>query len=397
MDFFNYLMIGGGVAAFSAIRGIREHDAVGTIGIISNDKYPPYIRPQISKTLWQGGNIDEFLLEMPSSGVDLMLSRMVTRIEPAEKVVHDNKGNEYGYERLLIATGGIPRKIEPDPKGIVHLHTIDDYTELQEKNNQPENFRNICVVGGGFIGSEIAAALAQSGKFVTMLFPEVGILGSILPASLAKYLNTFYKHKGIDVFPEEAVIGVEKIGREILLKTSKSNMMAFDAVIAGMGIIPETGLARDAGLKVYNGILVDSHLRTSDPNIFAAGDVARVVNHPVLGTLRSDHVDNAKMMGKVAGANMAGQDQVYDYLPCFNSIFFDISIEAIGDVNSRYVHVVDWKEEFKEGIIYYLSSGRLRGVLSLNMPGQISAARSLILFGANKIHNVHTLKKLLPV
>ncbi|HME54951.1 MAG TPA: FAD-dependent oxidoreductase [Candidatus Lokiarchaeia archaeon] len=396
MEFFNYLIIGGGTAAFSACHGIREHDSSGTIGIISNANYEPCVRPVISARLFQEDIIDDYWLNTSDEDVTLILSKKVTKIEPAEKKVLDNEGNEYGYDKLLIATGAAPRKIEPDPKGVIYFHTIDDYFSLKKKSEQTEDFRNICVVGGGFIGSEIAAALAQNGKFVTMLFPAVGILASILPASLAKYLNAYYKQRGIDVFPEEAAIGIEKIGREILLKTSKGNMMSFDAVIAGIGIRPEVGLAQAAGLQVGNGIIVDSYLRTSDPSIFAAGDVARV-QHPLLGFLRSDHADNARVMGNIAGANMSGQEMIYDHLPCFYSELFDISYQAVGDVNSRFVHVIDWREEYKEGIIYYLSNGQLRGILSWNIPGQINAARSLIVFGANKIHNVHTLKSLLPV
>lgn len=395
MEFFNYLIIGGGIAAFAAIQGIRKND-YGTIGVILNEKNPPYVRSSLSKDLWQGSNIDDIWSNMSDFDVSLMLSRTATIIEPEKKLVHDDEGNEYSYEKLLIATGGKPRKIESDPKGIIYFHTVDDYFSLKEKIEQIDNFRNFCVIGGGFIGSEIAAMLAQKGKFVTMLFSDIGILASTIPASLAKYLNGYYKQKGIDVFPTETVTGVEKIGSEILLKTNKGNMMAFDAVIAGIGINPEVGLAQTARLQVRNGIIVDSHLQTSDPSIFAAGDIARVM-HPVFGSFRSDHIDNAIMMGNMAGANMTGQDQIYDHIPCFNSEFFDINLEAVGDVNSRYIHVMDWKEEYKEGMIYYLSNGQLRGVLSWNLPGQINAARSLILFGANKIHNVHTLKNLLPV
>ena len=396
MDHYSYLIIGGGTAANSACHGIREHDTEGTIAILSNSSHEPCIRPPITAKLFQSEIFDDYWLNTTDYDVNVILSKTATKIEPKTKKVFDNEGNEYGYSKLLIATGGTPRKIEPDPKGVLYFHTIDDYFILKEWIGQPENFRNICVVGGGFTGSEIAAVLAQSGKFVTMLFPEAGILGSVLPASMAKNLNAYYKQKGIDVFPGEAVIGIEKIGREILLRTSKGNMMAFDAVVAGIGIIPETGIAAGAGLKVNDGIMVDPFLRTSDPSIYAAGDVARVM-HPVMGTLRSEHTDNARVMGRIAGANMAGQEMIYNYLPCFYSDIFDNHFQAVGDVNSHYVYIVDWKEECKKGIVYYISNGQLRGVLSVNLPGQINAARSLIIFGTNKVHNVHTLKNLLPV
>ena len=157
-----------------------------------------------------------------------------------------------------------------------------------------------------------------------------------------------------------------------------SGAIVGDAVIAGLGIVPSVELARQAGLTVSDGIEVDDRLRTSQPEIYAAGDVAQFFN-PALGKrMRVEHEDNANTMGKVAGQNMAGADLRYDHLPSFYSDLFDLGYEAVGDVDARHQTVVDWKEAFREGVIYYLDGGRVRGVLLWNTWGQVDAARELI-------------------
>ncbi|HET9220930.1 MAG TPA: FAD-dependent oxidoreductase, partial [Roseiflexaceae bacterium] len=159
-----------------------------------------------------------------------------------------------------------------------------------------------------------------------------------------------------------------RTGRELLV----------DGVVAGIGIEPNTTLAQAAGLHVDNGIVVDSLLRTNHPDIYAAGDVANFAN-PALGKrLRVEHEDNANTMGKVAGRNMAGAQEAYDHLPFFYSDLFDLGYEAVGELDARLDMVADWKEPFREGVLYYLRDGRVRGVLLWNVWEQVDAARHLI-------------------
>ena len=151
-----------------------------------------------------------------------------------------------------------------------------------------------------------------------------------------------------------------------------------DAVVAGLGIQPNMELAQQAGLTVGNGICVDSALRTSNPDIYAAGDAAEFFN-PALGTrLRVEHEDNAYTMGETAGKSMAGQAVTYDHLPFFYSDLFELGYEAVGEVDSRLETLADWKEPYREGVVYYLREGRVRGVLLWNVWGQLEAARQLI-------------------
>jgi 3-phenylpropionate/trans-cinnamate dioxygenase ferredoxin reductase subunit len=162
------------------------------------------------------------------------------------------------------------------------------------------------------------------------------------------------------------------------MKTTSGKELTADGIVAGIGIQPDVELAQRTGLKVDNGIVVDENLRTSNPDIYAAGDVANFFN-PVLGKrVRVEHEDNANTMGEAAGKNMAGSPTPYHHLPFFYSDLFELGYEAVGELDARLETVEDWKEEFREGVVYYLEQGRVRGVLLWNTWGQVEAARALI-------------------
>jgi NADPH-dependent 2,4-dienoyl-CoA reductase/sulfur reductase-like enzyme len=218
----------------------------------------------------------------------------------------------------------------------------------------------------------------MNGKQVTMLFPEEGIGGQVFPPALARFLNGYYNEKGVDVRPGELAAGVEHSGPRPVLRTKSGAAIEGEGIIAGLGIEPNVDLAGSAGLQVDNGIVVDEYLRASSPDVFAAGDVANFYS-PALGhRLRVEHEDNANTMGQLCGRNMAGRMEPYHHLPFFYSDLFDLGYEAVGELNSQLQTVEDWKEPFREGVVYYLRDGRVRGVLLWNVWEQVEAARALI-------------------
>ena len=172
--------------------------------------------------------------------------------------------------------------------------------------------------------------------------------------------------------------GLERRGGQLAVRTAGDQELLVDGVVAGIGIEPNTALAQAAGLEVDNGIVVDALLRTSHPDIYAAGDVANFYNPPLGKRMRVEHEDNANTMGRQAGRNMAGDRPPYDHLPFFYSDLFDLGYEAVGELDARLEMVADWKEPFREGVLYYLRDGRVRGVLLWNVWGQVDAARRLI-------------------
>ncbi len=320
------------------------------------------------------------------------LGRHVAALDPAAKRVEDDQHTVYTYGKLLLATGGIPRQLPYGGKDILYYRTLDDYENLRQQTIGKKHF---AVIGGGFIGSEIAAALAMQGQQVTLIFPEPGISGAIFPADLSVFLNDYYRSKGIDVLPGEMVNGMERNEDQFVLQLRSGRTLAVDSVIAGVGIQPNTELAEKAGLAIDNGIVVDEYLRSSQPDIFAAGDVASAYNSLLGKRLRVEHEDNANAMGGAAGRNMAlAQPEPYDYLPFFYSDLFKLGYEAIGETSSRLEIVPDWQEKFKQGVVYYLNQGRVRGVLLWNVWKQVDAARQLI--GEPGPFNAENLKGRLP-
>ncbi len=372
---YKYLIIGAGMTGDSAVRGIRSLDTSGTIGMIGSDLHPPYNRPSLSKGLWKGKPLESIWRRTEQFSVELHLGRTARSIDVAQKIVRDDKGEEYSYEKLLLATGGTPHRLPFGPAEVIYYRTLDDYQRLRELSTQKEHFG---VIGGGFIGSEIAAALAMNGKKVSMLFPEAGIGARIYPKEISDYVSSFFREKGVELLPGKKLGDIQKQAYTYRLYAEDGSTIEVDAVIAGIGIQPNIELAQAARLQVNNGIVVDEQLHASHPDIFAAGDVAEFSN-PALGKrMRVEHEDNANTMGTQAGRNMVGANEPYLHLPYFFSDLFELGYEAVGELDSRMETYIDWKDPFKKGVIYYLADGRVRGVLLWNVWESIPKARQLI-------------------
>jgi NADPH-dependent 2,4-dienoyl-CoA reductase/sulfur reductase-like enzyme len=296
-------------------------------------------------------------------------------IELEQRIVTDNLQEDYGFDKLLLATGGSPRQLPFGGEDIIYFRSLADYRRLRE---QAERGSRFAVIGAGFIGSELAAALAMNGKEVSLLFPGAGICDRIFPADLSEFLNHFYEQKGVKLYPRDPAIGLERRDGHLVLKTRSNQELVVDGVVAGLGINPNLELARMIGARTQNGIVVDEYLRTTKPNVYAAGDVAEFHN-PALGKfIRVEHEDNANTMGRLAGRNMAGAGEPYHHLPFFYSDLFELGYEAVGELDARLNVQADWKERFREGVLYYEEEGRVRGVLLWNVWGQVDAARQLI-------------------
>jgi NADPH-dependent 2,4-dienoyl-CoA reductase/sulfur reductase-like enzyme len=372
---YQYLIVGGGMTADAAVNGIRELDPKGSIGLISAEADIPYDRPPLSKKLWKGEPLETIWRHTKERNVDLYLQRTVKAIDVEHKSVADDKNEVYSFGRLLLATGGSARRLPFGGDDIIYFRTLEDYRRLQEWTSKGKRF---AVIGGGFIGSEIAAALAMNHKAVVMLFPGRAICDRIFPPDLSQFLNDFYRQKGVDVWSGESAVGLERRGEQFVLKTQSQREVVVDGVVAGIGIQPNLELARMAGLQTGDGIMVDQFLCTSRPDIYAAGDVAVSYNPALARHLRVEHEDSANTMGRQAGRNMAGSAEKYEHLSFFYSDLFELGYEAVGELDSRLSTLMDWKEPYREGVAYYQKEGRVRGVLLWNVWGQVDAARELI-------------------
>lgn len=375
MTHYKYLIIGGGMTAAAAAEGIREVDSTGSIGLISAEQDAPYDRPPLTKGLWKDKPLDSVWRDTKKSGVTMHLGRVVREIAPEQKRVLCDDGSVFAYAKLLLATGGTPRRLAFGDDHIIYFRTLSDYLRLRALT---ETGRRFVVIGGGFIGSEIAAALALNGKEVVMIFLDSDISVRVFPPPLARFVSDYYRNKSVEVLTGQEPIRVERRDGQYVMTTSTKREIVADGVIAGIGIKPNVDLARAIGLKVEDGIIVDERLRTSHSDIYAAGDAVSFYN-PALGTrLRVEHEDNANTMGRLAGRNIAGKAEPYHHLPFFYSDLFDLGYEAVGQVDSRLETFADWTRPNEEGVIYYLKDGRVRGVLLWNVWEQVDAARRLI-------------------
>lgn len=374
---YRYLIVGGGMTGDSACRGIRDHDADGAIGLFGAEEHEPYVRPPLTKGLWSGKDEASIFRGTPQLGVDVHAGRRIVSVDLDRRTATDDTGATHGYEKLLLATGGTPRNLPGDGDGIVYFRTLDDYRRLRELAGDGVR---VAVIGGGFIGSEIAAALSSAGCEVTILFPEAGIGARLFPAELAAFVNEYYREQGVTVLDGELV---EAAGSGSVTTKSGKTIEA-DAIVAGLGIVPATELAEAAGLEVDDGVVVDElgHV-TGRTDVFAAGDVARFPVSALGGLRRVEHEDHANTHGRAVGANMAGADTPYDHLPFFYSDLFDLGYEAVGDVDSRLATVVEWAEPNRKGVVAYVDGdGRARGFLLWDVWGKVDAARELIRAGA---------------
>jgi 3-phenylpropionate/trans-cinnamate dioxygenase ferredoxin reductase component len=381
-DSYSYIIVGAGLSGASAVEGIRELDQRGTILLVGAEKDLPYDRPPLSKQLWTGGKtVAEIVLHddafYKTNAVDLRFGSEVTQIDSPSRVIRDGRGNTYRYERLLLATGATPRRLDipgGDLDGISYYRTLQDYRQLR---GDAVAGKSALVIGGGFIGSEMAASLLANKLAVTMIFPSSWLVSRVFPESLGRYLTAQYRAKGVEVLAGDVPLSIQRDGDRYLTRTRAGRGVRTDLVVAGIGVTPNVSLARSAGLSTGDGVIVNEFLQTSAPDIYAAGDIA-LFPEAGFGPRRLEHWDNAVSQGKHAGRNMAGAREPFTYIPVFFSDLFEFGYEAVGDIDSRLATYADWQEGNKTGVVYYLAGDRLRGAMMCNVWGKVDAARALI-------------------
>ena len=221
------------MTADAAVHGIRELDADGTIGLFSAESDPPYNRPPLTKGLWKGDALDSIWRKTGDAGIDLNLGRRITALDLPAKTAINDRGERHTFEKLLLATGAAPRRLPFGGDDVIYYRTLNDYRRVREV---ADTRGAVVVIGGGFIGSEIAAALAMNGCKVSMLFPEEGIGARIFPADLAKFLNGYYRDKEVDVKPGAEVAGITSADGSFVVSTKSGSKFKAAAVIAGVGV-----------------------------------------------------------------------------------------------------------------------------------------------------------------
>lgn len=380
---FDYVIIGGGLAGISAIDSIRTYDPDGSIRLYCKESYLPYHRPPLTKSLWRKPrDINSILVHdrefYDKNQIDVVMRTAVTGIQPEEKTVTDDKGNIVEYNRLLITTGGNPRKLPIDGgdlPDLCYFRTVDDY---QHVHSSAQKGSSVLVIGGGFIGSEIAASLIINNVSVTMIYPDQRLCARVFPSSLGHSIQNHFMEKGITIVQEDRPVSIEKKNGKFVTSTQQGRTITTDMIIVGIGITPEVELAHAAGLQTGNGIEVNYFLQTSDRDIFAAGDNTFFPSKTLGRKMRVEHWDNALKQGKCAGKNMTGHMESYTYQPYFFSDLFDFSYEAVGETNAAYEIITDWEKENRQGVIYYVNDDLIEGVMLCNIGRKLDKARAVL-------------------
>lgn len=394
---YDYIIVGAGMAGAKAIEGIRSADSDGKIAVFGAEAAPPVYRPDLSKTLWldDDASLEKSELTDDDTAAAIFTDTAVESIAPDEHRVALAGGRQTTYGKLLIATGSEPRTIALDagPR-VIYYRTVADYEALRKVAGKGSH---VLVVGGGYIGTELASALTQNDVKVTMVVDGDTVQANMFPADLAKHITSSLTDQGVKLVHGK-LAGGEATDNGVTVTLEDGQTLDADAAVLGLGVTPRTELAQEAGIEVDNGIVVDDHLRTSADDVYAAGDV---ISYPDarLGRRRVEHADQADASGETAGKIMAGADTTYTHTPFFWSDIFDAGYEAIGELSASHELVEDWKDdEFSSGVVYYVRQGSVRGVLLWNTWDSVPKAQDLIESTATKpVSDPESLKGTIPL
>jgi len=331
-----FVIVGASLAGAKAAETLREEGFAGTVVLIGAEEQYPYERPPLSKGYLLGKDDRESIFPLADGWyaehqVDLRLGATVTSIDRAGRRVTLADGQSVPYDRLLITTGASPRRLNipgTDLDGVRYLRTVGDSERLAAALR---GGGQVVIAGAGWIGLETAAAAREFGCEVTVVEPEPGVLQRSLGPELGEVFADLHRSHGVTFRFGEGLSEVTGAGGAVTgAITSSGAELPADTVLIAVGVAPNSGLAADAGLEVDNGIVVDETLRTSDPEIFAAGDVASAFNSLLGRRIRVEHWGNALAGGPLAAQSMLGQDVTYDWVPYFFSDQYDLGMETAG-------------------------------------------------------------------
>ncbi|OKK05257.1 NAD(P)/FAD-dependent oxidoreductase [Streptomyces sp. CB02400] len=379
-------MVGGGLAAGRAAQALREHGHTGPLLVIGDERERPYIRPPLSKGYLLGEEERDSIFVHPEdwyaeNGVDLLLDTSVRSVDPRAREVELENGRRISYTGLLLATGSSPRRLRvpgADLENVLYLRRVGDSERLRTVFTEGSR---IVVIGDGWIGLETAAAARTAGAEVTVLGHSDLPLLKVLGREAAEIFAGLHKDHGVRLLPR---VEVERItgtkGRVDGVLLADGTRLAADAVVVGIGITPNVRLAEQAGLEVRNGIVTDEHLRTTAPEIHAAGDVANAY-HPFLDRhVRVEHWANALNQPDTAALSMLGQEAVYDRLPYFHSDQYDLGMEYTGFTEPGGYDRVVFRGDTgqRRFIAFWMAGNRVLAGMNVNVWDVVDPIRALV-------------------
>ncbi|MCW2495261.1 FAD-dependent oxidoreductase [Jatrophihabitans sp.] len=377
------VVVGAGQAGAETAAVLRGQGFEGRITLIGDEGRYPYMRPPLSKHYLAGELTPDRILVRPEAfyeraGVELQLGNAATRIDRTAQQVELADGQQIGYAALVIATGGSPRRLAGLQGSNVHyLRTVADVDGLQ---NGLRAGSHLVIVGGGYVGLEVAALARARGVHVTVLEAADRLLARVACPELARFVHDRHVANGVEVRLAATVSGMSTSpsGRVSAVLLATGEAIASDTVLVGVGLLPNVGLAAEAGLEVADGIVVDEHCRTSDPNIYAVGDCTRHPCHETGGTRRLESVPNATEQARTVAAAIIGQDHPYRAVPWFWSDQGELKLKSVGLTTGCDMVVLRPQADATQFAAFYLEQGRLRAADIVNNPRLFAVSRRLV-------------------
>jgi 3-phenylpropionate/trans-cinnamate dioxygenase ferredoxin reductase subunit len=367
-----FVIVGASLAGAKAAETLRAEGFEGRVVLVGAESQRPYERPPLSKDYLRGAaGRDELFVHDPAfyaeQDIELVLGRTAVGLDPAARAVELDDGQRLAYDRLLLTTGAEPRRLAvpgAELDGVLYLRTVEDSDELRRRMARGGA---VVVVGAGWIGTEVAASARQLGLDVTVLDPASVPLERVLGREVGAVYRDIHAEHGVRMLMGAGIAACEGDAEVRRVRTTDGQTLACDFVVVGIGAAPRTGLAAAAGLAVDDGVLVDEHLQTSAPGVFAAGDVANA-RHPFYGErVRVEHWANALRQGPVAAGAMLGRAAVYDRLPYFYSDQYDVGMEYTGYAPTWDRVVLRGDPASREFIAFWLVGDRVVAGMNVNV------------------------------
>ncbi len=375
------LIIGAGQAAGQAAASLRQEKFEGPITIVGEEGLPPYQRPPLSKGYLSGEVGVDKVLVRPSSFYDdkeisLQLNTKATQINCSSKTVTTDNHQKYEYDNLIIATGSRPREMNlpgSELGGIHYLRTVSDVDSIRTELGSA---KKVCIVGGGYIGLEVAAVAKTIGLEVTVLEMESRILQRVTTPEMSEYYLGLHTSKGVRILCNTRVTSFE--GNDSVVRVMcDSESIEADLVVVGIGILPNVELAQKAGIKCDNGIMVNERCQTSQPDVYAAGDCTNHPNPILKKRLRLESVPNAMEQARVVSNNIVGGSKTYESVPWFWSDQYGLKLQMLGFSADGEKSIVRGKKSENEFAVFYLQESKIVAVDAVNSPKEFMLSKQL--------------------
>ncbi len=375
------VIVGAGQAAGQAAASLRQGGFEGGITVVGDEAHAPYQRPPLSKQYLAGELDVENVLLRPKSfyegkDIDLKTGVRVTAIDRGAQTVNMDNSQTLNYDQLLLATGGRPRELTIPGSDLAGIHYLRSIADVDAIRAEMDTAKNMVIVGGGYIGLEVASVAIKAGINVTVLEMEDRILKRVTTPTMSEFYHNLHIEHGVQIELNTSIDGFSG-DTKVSGVTCGDTTFDTDLVIVGIGILPNAELAEAAGLEVDNGIIVDDHCRTSDPNIYAAGDCTNHPNPTLNRRLRLESVPNAMEQSRIAVTNMTGGDKVYDAVPWFWSDQYELKLQMVGFSTDGDTEVLRGDKSANEFAVFYMKGDTLVAADAINSPREFMVCKQL--------------------